>query len=155
MQGNPQVIEALNRLLTGELTAIDVYFLQARLFQDWGYNKLFERFAHEKQDEEGHATEIIDRILFLEGTPNVQDRLGFKVETDIRALLQMDLELEYDVARSLNEALALCREHGDNATRELLERLLVDTEQDHIFWLESQLQIIDSIGLEKYLPEQF
>ena len=155
MHGNPQIIETLNRLLTAELTAIDVYFLQARMFQDWGYNKLFERFAHEKQDEEGHATEIIDRILFLEGTPNVQDRLGFKVETDIRALLQMDLELEYDVARSLNEALALCREYGDNATRELLERLLVDTEQDHIFWLESQLQIIDSIGLEKYLPEQF
>lgn len=154
MQGNSQIIDRLNRLLTAELTAIDVYFLQSRMFQDWGYEKLYARFDHEKQDEEGHAAQLIERILFLEGTPNVQDRLGFAVETDVKKMLEMDLALELDVARNLNEAIALCDEVNDAATREMLEILLADTENDHIFWLESQLHIIEQVGLANYLAEQ-
>ncbi|MDJ0973314.1 MAG: bacterioferritin [Planctomycetota bacterium] len=154
MDGHPEVIDRLNQLLTAELTAIDVYFLQARMFQDWGYNKLFERFDHEKDDEQGHCALIIERILLLGGTPNVHARQGFTVERDAKAMLELDLKLELEVKDNLNAAIALCRDHGDNGTREMLERLLLDTENDHIFWMESQLKLIADMGIENYLSQQ-
>ena len=154
MQGDPEIVARLNRLLTDELTAIDLYVLQSRMFQDWGYEKLFARLDHEKDDEMAHATRLVERILFLEGTPDIQTRAGFQLPSDVKAMLQMDLELEYEVARNLNDGIALCRDRGDDASRQLLEELLVDTESDHIFWLESQLRQIEDVGIENYLAEQ-
>lgn len=154
MDGHPEIIERLNKLLTAELTAIDIYFLQARMFQDWGYEKLFQRFDHEKDDEVGHCSLLIERILFLGGTPNIAARDGFTIHKDVKAMLELDLKLEHEVAANLNSAIALCRDKGDNVTRELLERLLVDTESDHIFWMESQLKVISDIGVDNYLAQQ-
>ena len=154
MQGHPEVIDALNGLLTADLTAVDVYFLQARVCQDRGYTKLQAHFEHEQAEEQVHVTLLMDRILLLGGMPNVQDRIGFVIDADMRVTIQMDLDLESNVAKSLNEGIALCRTHGDNGSRELLERLLAETENDHILWLESQLRLIDDIGLPNYLSEQ-
>lgn len=154
MQGHPEVISSLNALLTSELTAIDIYFLQSRIFQDLGYQKLFERFDHEKDDEQAHCALIIERILLLGGTPNVHAREAFAVDRNVKAMLEMDLELELEVARNLNDAMALAREHGDNATRRMLEQLLSDTENDHIFWMQAQVRMINELGLENYLAEQ-
>ena len=154
MRGHPEVIDALNALLTAELTAIDIYFLQSRIFEDMGYTKLFERFDHEKDDEQAHCALIIERIIYLEGTPNVHAREAFEVDLNVQKMLEMDLELEEQVSANLNRAMALCREHGDNGTRKMLEQLLMDTEMDHILWMKSQVRMIKEIGLDNYLAEQ-
>ncbi len=154
MQGNAKVLQSLNNLLTGELTSMDVYLLHAQMLADWGYPKIAARLAHEFDDEKGHACKLIDRILFLEGSPNMASREAFATATDVENMLRADLELEYVVAKNLNEAIEVAEGAGDNATRELLAELLRDTEEDHILWLEAQLHLIDTVGLRNYLQEQ-
>lgn len=154
MQGKPIVIAELNKLLAGELTAIDQYFIHSRMYQDWGYNKLFERISHESEEEKQHATWIIERILFLEGTPEMTLREPLNVGKTVPDMLKNDLQLEYNVVKNLKAAIKLCELEQDYQTREMLEKQLDDTEVDHAYWLEKQLRLIDQIGLQNYLQSQ-
>ncbi len=154
MNGSKKVLSMLNSLLASELTAMDIYLVQGRMFGDWGYGKLEARLVHEASDERQHADELISRILLLEGVPDVTERVKLKVGADPKEMLENDLGYELDVARALNEGIALSVAEGDNGTRALLEKLLKDTELDHIFWLQSQLKLIEDVGLKKYLAEQ-
>lgn len=154
MKGQPEVIAALNRLLSGELSAMDQYFIHSEMYQDWGLNKLHERIAHEFDDEKGHAKALIERILFLEGTPDLTTRDPIHVGKDVPEMLKNDLQLEYEVVNALRDAIRLCEQKQDYQTREILEQLLDDTEDDHAYWLEKQLRLIDLIGLPNYLQSQ-
>lgn len=154
MQGQPAVIDALNNLLTGELTAMDLYLAQSRKFQDWGYRRLFERINHEMDEERDHAAKLIERILFLGGEPNMGGRLSYVVGDDVKAMLEEALRLEFVVRDNLNATMALARDHADNGTRAMLEPLLYDTEEDHIDWLETQLDQIAQMGIQNYLAQQ-
>jgi len=154
MKGNTKVIAALNKLLANELAAMDQYFIHSRMYQDWGLNKLYERIDHEFDDEKGHASKLIERILFLEGTPDMSTRDAIKVGKDVPAMLQSDLDVEYKVAGMLKETIALCEKEQDYVTREMLETLLDDTEVDHAYWLEKQLGLIKMLGLPNYLQSQ-
>lgn len=154
MKGQPEVIAALNRLLSGELSAMDQYFIHSEMYQDWGLSKLHERIAHEFDDEKGHAKALIERILFLEGTPDLTTRDPIHVGKDVPEMLKNDLQLEYEVVNALRDAIRLCEQKQDYQTREILEQLLDDTEDDHAYWLEKQLRLIDLIGLPNYLQSQ-
>ncbi len=154
MNGKPEVIAALNQLLTGELTAMDVYFVQSRMCDNWGYTKLSARLGHEVTDETRHADALIKRILFLGGQPDVASRAPFSAGKDVPEMLRFDLELENQVAHALNEAMALSISMDDNGTRAILEVMLRDTEDDHIYWLESQLHLIGDVGVQNYLQMQ-
>lgn len=154
MKGNQTVIDMLNRLLANELTAMDQYFIHSEMYRDWGLNKLYERIAHEFEDEKGHATKLIERILFLEGTPDMVTRDPLKVGKDVPEMLKNDLDVEYQVGAELKKAIALCEQESDFQTREILEELLTDTEEDHTFWLEQQLRLINMVGLPNYLQSQ-
>ncbi len=155
MKGNEKVISHLNDLLAGELTAIDQYFIHSRMYEDWGYNKLFERIKHEHEEETEHAARLIQRILFLEGTPDLSKREPeIKVGRNVPKMLKNDLKLEYLVVEHLRKVIAVCEEEQDYETREILEVLLSDTEEDHAYWLEQQLGLIDNIGLKNYLQSQ-
>ena len=154
MQGKPVVIEQLNALLAFELAAMDQYFIHSQMYQDWGLNKLYERINHEFDDEKGHATKLIERILFLEGTPNMVDRDGLQIGEDVPAMLASDLRVEYAVTQALKEAISLCEKEQDYVTRDMLLTLLDDTEMDHAYWLEQQLGLIKRLGLPNYLQSQ-
>ena len=154
MQGKAIIIAELNKLLAGELTAIDQYFIHSRMYQDWGYNKLFERISHESDEEKQHAAWIIERILFLEGTPEMTLREPLNVGKTVPDMLKNDLQLEYNVVKNLKAAIKLCELEQDYQTREMLEKQLDDTEVDHAYWLEKQLRLIDQIGLQNYLQAQ-
>ena len=154
MQGKAIIIAELNKLLAGELTAIDQYFIHSRMYQDWGYNKLFERISHESDEEKQHAAWIIERILFLEGTPEMTLREPLNVGKTVPDMLKNDLQLEYNVVKNLKAAIKLCELEQDYQTREMLEKQLDDTEVDHTYWLEKQLRLIDQIGLQNYLQSQ-
>ena len=154
MKGNATVIDTLNGLLALELTAMDQYFIHSRMYDDWGLHKLFERIDHEFDDEKGHASLLIERILFLEGTPNMVKRESLNIGTDVPSMLQSDLNVEYAVDKALKDAIKICEEHQDYQSREILEKLLEDTEQDHAYWLEKQLGLIQKIGLPNYLQSQ-
>lgn len=154
MQGKPIIIAELKKLLAGELTAIDQYFIHSRMYQDWGYSKLFERISHESEEEKQHASWIIERILFLEGIPEMSLREPLHIGKTVPEMLQNDLELEYSVVKNLKAAIKLCEAEQDYQTREMLEKQLDDTENDHAYWLEKQLRLIDQIGLQNYLQSQ-
>lgn len=154
MKGNPQVIEKLNELLAGELSAMDQYFIHSRMYDDWGLSKLFERIDHEFEDEKGHASKLIERILFLGGTPDMVSRVPLNIGKDVPAMLKSDLDLEYKVIEDLRNIMALCEEVRDFQTRDMLQVLLDDTENDHTYWLEQQLGLIEKIGLANYLQSQ-
>jgi bacterioferritin len=155
MKGNETIIKHLNALLAGELTAIDQYFIHSRMYEDWGYTKLFERIKHEHEEETEHATRLIQRILFLEGTPDMTKRIPeIKVGKTVPKMLKNDLKLEYLVVDHLRDVIAICEKEGDYETREILEVLLDDTEEDHAYWLEQQLGLIEHIGLNNYLQSQ-
>lgn len=154
MQGKPIIIAELNKLLAGELTAIDQYFIHSCMYQDWGYSKLFERISHESDEEKQHASWIIERILFLEGIPEMSLREPLHIGKTVPEMLQNDLELEYSVVKNLKAAIKLCEAEQDYQTREMLEKQLDDTENDHAYWLEKQLRLIDQIGLQNYLQSQ-
>lgn len=154
MQGKQRVIEALNSLLALELTAMDQYFIHSRMYDDWGLTKLFERIDHEFDDEKGHAAALIERILFLEGTPDMVTRDGLQIGKDVPEMLESDLRVEYVVGQRLKEVIKICEEEQDYQTRTILEKLLEDTEVDHAYWLEKQLGLIKRIGLQNYLQSQ-
>ena len=154
MQGSQKVIDTLNGLLAGELTAIDQYFIHSEMYDDWGFSKLFERISHESEEEKTHAKAIIARILFLEGTPDMVTREPIHVGKDVPEMLQNDLNLEYAVVKNLRAAMQICEEEHDYQTREMLRKQLEDTEEDHAYWLEKQLGLIKKIGLENYQQSQ-
>jgi bacterioferritin len=154
MKGDTKVIEYLNRLLAGELTAIDQYFCHSRMYQNWGLAKLYERIEHERGDEVGHAESLIKRILFLDGTPNLAEREPLNIGKNVPQMLRHDLDLEHSVIAALKEAIAYCETACDYQTREILEGMLADTEEDHAHWLEKQLWLIDMTGLQNYLQSQ-
>ena len=153
MQGDAQILEALNDVLSGELTAINQYFIHHKMCEDWGYQKLSKQKRGESLYEMKHANVVIERILYLDGVPNTQ-RLGpVRVGEDPIEQHRVDLALETEAIERLNKAVALCREKGDNGTRELLESILQD-EEEGADWLEAQLHIVDEVGKENYLSEQ-
>lgn len=154
MKGNSEIVAKLNELLTSELTSIDIYFVQSRILQRKGYSKLFAQLDHEMNDEQGHATKVIERILFLEGTPEVHARHKFKITHSVKEMYELDLAYEHKNKDILVELIDLCFKHKDFGTKELIEPLLIDTEEDHIDWLETQLSIISDIGEDKYLAEK-
>jgi bacterioferritin len=154
MKGNDQVIAHLNTLLAGELSAIDQYFIHSRMYENWGFGKLYERIAHEVQDETNHADALIKRILFLEGTPDLSKRDPLHVGSTVEEMLKNDLALELHVVAALRKVMACCESVQDYQTREILQALLKDTEDDHTHWLEQQLGMIERIGLQNYLQSQ-
>lgn len=154
MKGHSEVIDCLNGLLTKELTAIDQYLVQAAMLHNWGYHQLHDRIAHEAEDETGHVKKLIDRVLYLDGVPNVASRAPLNIGSGPKEMIESDLALEVEVAKLLNDGMATCRDKGDNGTRALLEELLNDTETDHILWFETQLRLIDQVGLKNYLSEK-
>lgn len=153
MKGNQEVIAVLNEVLTSELTAINQYFIHSKMCDDWGFPKLALKKREESIEEMKHADKVIERILFLEGIPNMQRYFPVKVGENPIEQHRLDLELEYDAVKRLNNGIALCRDKGDNGTRELLETILQD-EEEGIDWLEAQLHVIETIGKERYLSEQ-
>lgn len=154
MKGNTKIIGILNKLLAGELTSMDQYFTHSRMYDDWGFNKLYERIDHEMDDEKQHADHLIRRILFLEGVPAVGNRSPLKIGKDVPEMLENDLELERSVITALRNAIAVCEQEQDYQTREILEAMLADTEEDHAHWLEKQLGLIKKVGLQNYLQSQ-
>ncbi len=154
MQGKQTIIDALNVLLANELTAMDQYFIHSRMYLDWGLQKLYERIDHEVTDEKAHASAIIERILFLGGTPNMVTRDPIQVGHDVPSMLQNDLNVEYHVGALLKKTMALCETEQDFVTRSMLQTLLDDTENDHAHWLEQQLRHIKLFGLPNYLQSQ-
>jgi bacterioferritin len=153
MKGDPQVIEALNRALTVELTAINQYFCQAKMCKNWGYMKLGKKHYEESMGEMKHAEMLIDRILFLEGVPEIARYDVIRVGTDVKEQFENDLQLEMKGVKHYNETIELCAKLKDNGSRELIEPILVESEE-HVDWLETQLGLIQSIGLQNYLTEQ-
>ena len=151
MKGSQKVIELLNTLLAGELTAIDQYFIHSRMYEDWGLTRLYNRIAHEMQDETDHADQMIKRILFLEGMPDLAHREPLHLGHSVQEMLQNDLNLEYAVVDNLRQGIALCEKEGDYETRQMLLKQLEDTELDHTHWLEQQLGLIEKMGLANYL----
>ncbi|MDZ7805457.1 bacterioferritin [Thiohalophilus sp.] len=154
MKGSDKVIKQLQKLLRGELAARDQYFTHSRMYEDWGLNKLYERINHETEEETQHADALIKRILFLEGTPDLSEQDGLRIGKTVPEMLKNDLDVEYEVTAALKEAINVCEQEKDYQSREILEVLLKDTEEDHAYWLEKQLGLIDKIGLQNYLQSQ-
>ena len=152
MQGDPQVIEALNDVLTAELTAINQYFIHHKMCSNWGYERLSKKKREESIDEMKDADAVIDRILYLDGVPNMQRLNPVRVGEDPIEQHKLDLALETEAIKRLNDAIALCREKGDNGTREMLEEIL-EGEEAGADWLEAQLHLVDEVGKENYLSE--
>jgi bacterioferritin len=153
MKGETKVIEALNKALTTELTAINQYFVQAKMLKNWGYLTLAKKVYEESIGEMKHADRIIERILFLEGIPNIARYDVIRVGKDVREQFQNDLKLETSGVKNYNEAIELCVKMKDSGTRELLASILVSSEE-HVDWLETQLGLIDSVGLQNYLADK-
>ncbi len=153
MKGNDQIIEALNAVLTAELTAINQYFVHHKMCENWGYQKLSKKKYEEALEEMKDADNVIDRLLYLDGVPNMQRLSPVRVGEDPVEQHKLDLAVETEAIERLNEAIALCRERGDNGTRELFEEILKG-EEESADWLEAQLHIVDEIGKERYLAEQ-
>jgi bacterioferritin len=153
MKGNPKVIAALQEALKEELTAINQYFLHAEMCENWHYSKLGEFIKKQSIDEMKHAEELIERILFLDATPSLTEPMRLTIGKSVKAQLESDLQLELSAVKLYNEAVKTSQEHGDNASREMFERLLKD-EEKHVDWLEAQLHQIEEIGYEQYLSQQ-
>jgi bacterioferritin len=153
MKGDPAIIDLLNEVLTNELTAVNQYFLHARMVENWGYQRLYEKFRHESIDEMKDADELIERILYLEGLPNLQ-RLGkINVGENVPEMFKLDLDVEKNAIATLNRGIELSRKKGDNGTAELLEDIL-EGEEEHANWIEAQLTLLEQVGAAGYLAEQ-
>ena len=153
MKGDKKVIQFLNKALVNELTAINQYFLHARMYKNWGFGKLNEHEYHESIDEMKHADRLIERILFLEGLPNLQQLNKLLIGENPREMIECDLKLEHQALPLLREAIAHCEMVSDYVTRELFESIL-EGEEAHIDWLETQLALIDQVGINNYLQSQ-
>jgi bacterioferritin len=153
MKGDAKVIALLNDVLCNELTAINQYFLHARMCENWGYERLWKKIRAESIDEMKHADEVIQRILYLEGLPNLQKLGKLEIGETVVEQLKSDLAVEKRAIPVLNAGIALCRDKGDNGTAELLEEILVD-EEEHADWLEAQLTLVEQVGAQNYLAEQ-
>ena len=153
MQGDPEIIEMLNEVLTAELTAVNQYFIHYRMCENWGYERLAEKNREESIDEMKDADELIGRILYLDGIPNMQRLNPVAVGETVHEQLKLDLELERSAIERYNRGIALAVAKGDNGTRELFEARLVG-EEAHADWLEAQLELIEQVGLQNYLSQQ-
>jgi bacterioferritin len=153
MRGNPEVLKHLGEALKAELTAINQYFLHAKMCENWGYLRLAAYYRKESIEEMVHAEKLINRILFLDGTPNMTELGPIKVGTNVKAQFESDLALELHAVKHLNEAIHAAREAGDNASRALFEEILRD-EEEHVDHLEGQLHAIGETGLDNYLAQQ-
>ena len=153
MKGDPKVIAQLNHALQNELTAINQYFLHARMFRNWGLKSLGEHEYAESIDEMKHADELVERVLFLEGLPNLQDIGKLSIGEDAVECLRADLALEHRALPPLKQGIAYCETAGDYVSRELLEKILA-SEEAHIDWLETQLELVDRLGLQNWLQSQ-
>src|SRR5690242_9152691 len=153
MQGNPKVIAALNEALTEELTAINQYFLHAEMCENWHYDILGDYIKKQSTDEMKHAEVLIERILFLDATPNMTEPMKLTVGRTVKEQIESDLKLEIEAVGMYNRAVQIARDEGDNTSRELFERLLKD-EEDHVDWLEAQVHQIKELGYERYLAQQ-
>ena len=147
------VVAALNEVLTAELTAVNQYFLHGKMLKNWGYAKLAAKLRAESIDEMKHADVLIDRILYLDGVPNVQKLGRIRIGETIPEMYASDLALEEDAIPRLNRAIALCTEEGDHGTRQLLDAILA-SEEEHLDWIETQQRLIAQLGLQAYLAEQ-
>ena len=154
MKGNKKVIDALNGLLTHEMSAADQYFIHSRMYEDWGMTELYERLKHEQEEELEHASRLVERILFLEGVPDVASRDALKIGKDVPSMLKNDLSYELMVGKELKKVIALCEKEQDYVSRQILIDLLKDTEDDHTYWLEKQLGLIDKMGLKNYIQSK-
>ena len=153
MKGDKRIIEILNDVLTAELTAINQYFVHGEMCENWGFHRLHHAIRQHSIGEMKHAEEVIERILFLDGIPNMQ-RLGkINIGENVPEQLRLDLDLEMEALPRLNKGIETCREIGDNTTRHLLETILTD-EEEHIDWLEAQLALIEQVGVPNYLAQQ-
>ena len=152
MKGNADIIEILNEILTSELTAINQYYIHYKMCENWGYARLAAKNREESIEEMKHADAIIERILYLDGIPNMQRLFTVKVGENVPEQHQLALDTEIEAVDRLNRAIALCRDNGDNGTRDLLDGILRD-EEEGLDWLEAQLGIIEKIGEERYLAE--
>ena len=153
MKGDAKIIDLLNTVLTNELTAINQYFLHARMCSNWGYHHLAEHIRKESIDEMKHADRLVERVLFLDGLPNLQ-RLGkLAIGQTVIEILKNDLALEMQAIPFLNDSLKLCRDLGDNGTEDLLRHILV-SEEEHVDWLEAQLELVAQVGEQNYLSQQ-
>lgn len=150
---DPRIIDALSEVLKGELTAISQYFLHAEMCDNWGFKKLSAYMRRESIDEMKHAEVLMERILFLEGTPNMNEFFKIHIGKNVEQMMQNDLKLELEALPRLNKGIALCHEVQDTGTRELFEHILVN-EEEHVDWLEEQLELIKSVGIQNYLANQ-
>ncbi len=153
MKGNDKIIEKLNEVLTAELTAINQYFIHAKMCANWGYARLAGKIRAESIDEMKHADTLIERILYLDGIPNLQRLYKVNVGETVKEQFELDLELEKVAIARLNDGVAMCRELGDNGSRELLEHMLV-SEEEHADWLETQLELMKQVGEQNYMAQQ-
>ncbi len=154
MKGNQNVIDALNGLLTHELSAADQYFIHAQMYEDMGLKELYERLDHEREEELDHAKQLVERILFLEGKPDVGSRAALNIGDDVPSMLRSDLAYELMVVDALKDVIELCEKERDYQSRQVLLGLLEDTEEDHTYWLEQQLGLIEKVGLENYMQSK-
>jgi bacterioferritin len=153
MKGSDKIIELLNETLTAEITAVNQYWVHARMCENWGFSKLWEKIRHEAIDEMKHADQIVARILFMDGVPNLSRLGSVKIGQNVPEMLKLDLEVEMVALDRLNKGVAACVELGDNGSRELFERILVD-EEEHADWLEAQLELVEQVGVQNYLAAQ-
>ncbi|NHC05951.1 bacterioferritin [Azonexus fungiphilus] len=154
MKGDKKIIDILNELLAGELTAVDQYLIHGEMYADMGLNELAEKSIHESDHERQHARALIQRILFLEGKPDLTKREPLKVGKTVPDMLKADLAVEYKVDGDLKKAIAACEKAQDYVSRDMLQTQLEDTEVDHAYFLEKQLRLIDLVGLPNYLQSQ-
>jgi len=154
MKGRKKVLQQLQKLLNGELAARDQYMAHSRIYKDMGLTKLYERLNHEMEEETEHADALMERMLFLEVQPDMNSADKVRVGSSVKEMLQNDLDVEYEVTAALKDAIEICEQEKDYDSRQILTKLLDDTEMDHAYWLEKQLGLIKKTGIKNYLQSQ-